>query len=113
MVAIPWLVRAALLRRLLRFSRRGILAEMKSLKTGDEPAAACANVKSVLAQIEASIEAALTATGQTALPSQDEIDAERLEYDQKRNASTPGVPVSTRRARNSGRWSKPLSPSTR
>jgi uncharacterized protein YhaN len=73
-------------RRELENSRRGILAELKSLKASEDPAAACAEVKSVLAQIEVSIAAALAATGRTALPSQAEIDAERLEYDQKRNA---------------------------
>jgi uncharacterized protein YhaN len=72
-------------RRELENSRRGILAELKSLKAGDDPAAACAEVKSVLAQIDISIEAALAATGRTALPTQAEVDAERLEYDQKRN----------------------------
>src|SRR2546422_447665 len=73
-------------RRELENSRRGILAELTSLKAGDAPAAACADVKSTLAQIEASIKAALAATGRTALPSQAEIDTERLEYEQKRNA---------------------------
>ena len=73
-------------RRELENNRRGILAELTSLKAGDDPAAACADVKSVLAQLEASIEAALAATGRTALPSQTEIDTERLEYEQKRNA---------------------------
>jgi uncharacterized protein YPO0396 len=46
----------------------------------------CAEAKSELAQIDASIVEALAATGRTALPSQAEIDAERLEYDPKRNA---------------------------
>ena len=73
-------------RRELENNRRGILAELKSLKAGDDPAASCAEVKSVFAQIEASIAAALAATGRTALPSQAEIDRERLLYDQKRNA---------------------------
>jgi DNA repair exonuclease SbcCD ATPase subunit len=73
-------------RRELENSRRGILAELQSLKAGDDPAAACAEVKSVLAKIDISIEAALAATGRTTLPTQAEIDAERLEYDQKRNA---------------------------
>jgi uncharacterized protein YhaN len=73
-------------RRDLENSRRGIFAELKSLKAGDDPTAACAEVKSALAEIEVSIEAALAATGRTALPSQAEIDTKRLEYDQKRNA---------------------------
>ena len=38
-------------RRDLENSRRGILAELKSLKAGDDPAAACAEVKSALAEI--------------------------------------------------------------
>ena len=73
-------------RRDLENSRRGILAELKSLKAGDDPAAACAEVKSALAEIEAAIEAALAATGRTALPNEAAIDAERLEHEQKRNA---------------------------
>lgn len=73
-------------RRDLENSRRGVLAELKSLKDGDDPAASCANIKSALAETEAAIEAALAATGRTALPCQAEIDAERLEYEQKRNA---------------------------
>ena len=73
-------------RRDLENNRRGILAELKSLKAGDDPAAACADVKSALAEIEAAIEAALAATGRAALPSEAAIDAERLEHEQKRNA---------------------------
>jgi hypothetical protein len=73
-------------RRELENSRRGVLAELKSLKATDDPPAACAEVKSVLAQIEASIAAALAATSRTALPSQAEVDADRLQYDQKRSA---------------------------
>ena len=73
-------------RRDLENSRRGILAELKSLKAGDDPAAACAEVRSALAEIEAAIEAALAATGRTALPNEAAIDAERLEHEQKRNA---------------------------
>ena len=38
-------------RRDLENSRRGILAELKSLKAGDDPTAACAEVKSALAEI--------------------------------------------------------------
>jgi len=73
-------------RRDLENSRRGILAELKSLKAGDDPAAACAEVRSALAEIEAAIQAALAATGCTALPNEAAIDAERLEHEQKRNA---------------------------
>jgi chromosome segregation ATPase len=72
-------------RRDLENSRRGILAELKGLKAGDDPAAACVEVKSALAQIEAAIAAALAATGRTALPNEAAIDAERLEHEQKRN----------------------------
>jgi DNA repair exonuclease SbcCD ATPase subunit len=73
-------------RRDLENSRRGIVAELNSLKAGNEPAAACADLKAELAETEAAIEAALKATGRSALPSQAEIDARRLEYEQKRNA---------------------------
>jgi len=66
--------------------RRGILAELKSLKAGDDPAAACADVKLALAEIEAAIAAALAVTGRTALPSEAAIDAERIEHESKRNA---------------------------
>jgi DNA repair exonuclease SbcCD ATPase subunit len=73
-------------RRDLENSRRGILAELKSLKAGNDPAAACTELKSELAETEAAIEAALKATGTAALPGQAEIDAERFYYEQKRNA---------------------------
>jgi hypothetical protein len=72
-------------RRDLENSRRGILAELRSLKAGDDPAAACAEVKSALAEIEAAIAAALEATGRTALPNEAAIDAERLAQEQKRH----------------------------
>jgi DNA repair exonuclease SbcCD ATPase subunit len=73
-------------RRDLENSRRGILAELTALKASDDPAVACAKAKSELAQIEASITAALAATGWAALPSQAEIDAERFEFELRRNA---------------------------
>jgi hypothetical protein len=73
-------------RRDLETNRRGILAELKSLKAGDDPAAAAAEVKSALAEIKAAIEAALAATGRAVLPSEADIDGERLEQEQKRNA---------------------------
>jgi AAA domain len=73
-------------RRDLETNRRGILAELKSLKAGDDPAAAAADVKSALAETKAAIEAALAATGRVVLPSQADIDGERLEQEQKRNA---------------------------
>jgi DNA repair exonuclease SbcCD ATPase subunit len=73
-------------RRDLENSRRGFLAELKGFKAGDDPAAACAEVKSALAEIEAAIAAALAATSRTALPDEAAIDAERLEHEQKRRA---------------------------
>jgi hypothetical protein len=73
-------------RRDLETNRRGILAELKSLKAGDDPAATAAEAKSALAETEAAIDAALAATGRAALPSQADIDGERLEHEQKRNA---------------------------
>ena len=72
-------------RRDLENNRRGILAELKSLKAGDDPAAAGAEVKSALAEIEAALFAALEATGRTALPNEAAIDAERLGQEQKRH----------------------------
>jgi DNA repair exonuclease SbcCD ATPase subunit len=71
-------------RRDLEASRRGLLAELKTLKAGDDPTAAAAETKSALAEIEAAIAAALTATGREALPTQAVIDTERLEFGQKR-----------------------------
>lgn len=71
-------------RRDLENSRRGILAELKSLKVGENPAAACAEAKSALAETEAAIAAALAATGRAVLPNEAAIDAERLELEQKR-----------------------------
>ena len=86
-VASPAEAHALLARRRdLENNRRGILAELKSLKGGDDPAIAAADIKSALAETEAAIDAALTATGRTALPSQAEIDGKRLEHEQKRHA---------------------------
>jgi hypothetical protein len=45
----------------LENSRRGILAELKGLKVGDDPAAACADLKCCSLQVETSIKAALAA----------------------------------------------------
>jgi hypothetical protein len=73
-------------RRNLENGRRGILAELKSLNAGDDPAAACVDVKFELSEIEAAIEAALAATGRAVLPNEADIDAERLECAQKSNA---------------------------
>jgi hypothetical protein len=73
-------------RRDLENSRRGSLAEIKSLKASADPAAACAEVKSALAEIEAAIAAALAATGRTTLPNEAAIDAERLEHEPSRSA---------------------------
>ena len=73
-------------RRDLENSRRGFLAELKSLKAGDDPAAACAETKSALAEIEAAIGAALAATCRTTLPTEAAIDEGRLEQEQKRRA---------------------------
>jgi hypothetical protein len=71
-------------RRDLEANRRGILAELKGAKAGDDPAATAADLKSALAETQAAIEAALTTTGRGALPSQAEIDRERLEHEQNR-----------------------------
>jgi hypothetical protein len=73
-------------RRDFETNRRGILAELKSLNAGDDPAAAAAEVKAALAETEAAIGAALTATGRSALPSQPAIEGERLDQEQKRKA---------------------------
>lgn len=72
-------------RRDLENNRRGVLAELRSLKAGEDPSAACAAARSALAETQAAIDAALSATGRAALPSQTEIDAERLESLQARN----------------------------
>jgi DNA repair exonuclease SbcCD ATPase subunit len=72
-------------RRDLENNRRGVLAELRSLKAGEDPSAACAAARSALAETQAAIDAALSATGRVALPSQTEIDAERLESIQARN----------------------------
>jgi DNA repair exonuclease SbcCD ATPase subunit len=71
-------------RRDLEHSRRGVLAELKGLEASDDPAKAGAAVRSELAEVQAAIDAVLTATGRAALPGQAEIDSERLGHEQRR-----------------------------
>lgn len=71
-------------RRDLDHGRRGVLAELKGLEASDDPARACAGVRSELAEVQAAIDAILAATGRAALPDQAEIDSERLGHEQRR-----------------------------
>lgn len=73
-------------RRDLENNRRGVLAELRSLNAGEDPSTACAAARSALAETQAAVDIALSTTGRAALPSQAEIDAERLEYGQARNS---------------------------
>ena len=73
-------------RRDLENNRRGVLAELKILKAGEDPSAACAAARSALAETQAAVDVALSVTGRMALPGQTVIDAERLEYAQTRNS---------------------------
>ncbi|UQE03552.1 AAA family ATPase [Bradyrhizobium japonicum] len=73
-------------RRDLENNRRGVLAELRSLKAGEDPSAACAAARSALAETQAAVDVALSVTGRMALPGQAVIDAERLEYAQTRNS---------------------------
>lgn len=73
-------------RRDLENNRRGVLAELRSLKAGEDPSAACAAARSALAETQAAVDVALSVTGRMALPGQTVIDAERLEYAQTRNS---------------------------
>lgn len=71
-------------RRDLEASRKAVLTELKTLKVTGEPAPVIAKTKSDLAEIDAAITAALADTRRQSLPSDKEIDAEKLELGQQR-----------------------------
>ena len=73
-------------RRELEASRKGILAQLKSLKVTDEPAPAIAKLKSNLAEIDAAISAALAAAQRKRLPSNKELEQEKAELNKHRTA---------------------------
>jgi chromosome segregation ATPase len=65
-------------RRDIEATRKGMLAQLKSLGVEGEPAAPIAKLKSALAQSEAAIAFALHETGRSTLPAQQEIDEDLL-----------------------------------
>ena len=71
-------------RRELEAIRKGVLAELKALKVADDPAPVIAKLKSNLAETDVAISAAMAATGRKSLPSQNEIEEEKIEVSQKR-----------------------------
>lgn len=71
-------------RRDLELGRRGIVAELRGLQAGEDPVKAGAVVRSELAEIQAAIDAVLSATGRASLPGQGEMDSEGLQCEQRR-----------------------------
>ena len=71
-------------RRDLEASRKGVLTELRTLKVSGDPTPVIAKTKSDLAEIDAAITAALADTKLEHLPSTKEIEAEKLELNQKR-----------------------------
>jgi hypothetical protein len=63
---------------------KGIVAELKVLKVTDDPESAIAKLKASLAETEAAIEAALTATQRKRLPTTKEIEEDTLALGQER-----------------------------
>ena len=70
-------------RRELEANRKGVLAELKTLGVADDPSPVVAQTKKALAEIDATIEAALSDTQRTQLPSMKDIEAEKLALEQK------------------------------
>lgn len=71
-------------RRELEANRKGVLAELKTLGVADDPSPVVAETKKALAEIDAAIEAALSDTQRAQLPSMKDIEAAKLELEQKR-----------------------------
>jgi hypothetical protein len=71
-------------RRDLEANRKGVLAELKTLGVADEPSPVVAQTKKVLAEIDATIEAALSDTQRPQLPTTTEIETARLGLEHKR-----------------------------
>ncbi len=73
-------------RRELEATRKAVLAQLRTFKVSDDPEAAIGKLKSGLAETEAAIAAALAAAGRERLPTEQELDAEKLALGQERNA---------------------------
>ena len=79
-------------RRDLEASRKAVLTELKTLNVTGDPGPVIAKAKGEFAEIDAAISAALTDTKRKSLPSNKEIEAERLELSRQR------APLDARRA---------------
>jgi uncharacterized protein YhaN len=71
-------------RRDLEITRKGIVAELKSLKVTDDPTSIIGKLKSSIAETDAAISAALTAVQRKKLPTNKELEEERVELDRER-----------------------------
>ena len=71
-------------RRDLEANRRGVLTELKTLGASADLAPIVAQIKTALAEIDASIAAALSLTLRDQLPTANEIEASKLELQHKR-----------------------------
>jgi DNA repair exonuclease SbcCD ATPase subunit len=79
-------------RRDLEASRKAVLTELKTLNVTGDPGPVIAQAKGDLAEIDAAISTALTDTKRQSLPSNKEIEEERLELSRQR------APLDARRA---------------
>lgn len=73
-------------RRELEASRKGVLTELKALKVVGDPASVVAKTKIDLAETDAAISAALADAKRQRLPSNKEIEEEKLELGQQRTS---------------------------
>jgi DNA repair exonuclease SbcCD ATPase subunit len=73
-------------RRELEANRKAVLAQLKTFKAGDDPETAIGKLKTNLAETEAAIVAALTGAGREGLPTEQELDAEKIALEQERNS---------------------------
>jgi DNA repair exonuclease SbcCD ATPase subunit len=72
-------------RRELEANRKAILAQLRTFKVTDDPEAAIGKLKSNLADTDAAIATALAAAGREPLPTEQELDEEKLALGQERN----------------------------
>jgi DNA repair exonuclease SbcCD ATPase subunit len=73
-------------RRELDANRKAVLAQLKTFKVVDDPEAAIGKLKTNLAETEAAIAAALADAGRERLPTEQELDAEKIALEQERTS---------------------------
>jgi hypothetical protein len=73
-------------RRELEASRKAVLAQLRTFKVADDPEAAIGKLKCSLAETDAAIAAALADAGRVRLPSEQELEQEKLALAQEHNS---------------------------